>query len=104
MRSATASSRLDSMSAGTQDQPDVLPSTAGVQSAAVPATGRARRRLTPGESGPRAEKASDQLQRWLANDGEKTLGSLIEVLGVRSFAILFVVLLGVPALPLPTGG
>jgi hypothetical protein len=29
---------------------------------------------------------------------------LIELFGERSFAILFIVLLGVPALPLPTGG
>jgi hypothetical protein len=32
------------------------------------------------------------------------VGSLIELFGERSFAILFIVLLGVPALPLPTGG
>ena len=49
-------------------------------------------------------KVSDELQRWLTGDGEKTVGSLIELFGPRSFAILFVVLLGVPALPLPTGG
>jgi hypothetical protein len=47
---------------------------------------------------------SDQLQRWLSSDGEKTLGSLAEVFEEKSFAILFVLLLGVPALPLPTGG
>jgi len=34
----------------------------------------------------------------------KTLGSLIELVEEKSFAILFVLLLGVPALPLPTGG
>jgi hypothetical protein len=50
------------------------------------------------------EKVSDQLERWLASDGEKTVGSLIELFEEKSFAILFVVLLGVPALPLPTGG
>ena len=47
---------------------------------------------------------SDELDRWLGSDGEKTLGSLIELFGEKSFAILFVLLLGVPALPLPTGG
>ena len=47
---------------------------------------------------------SDQLQHWLGSDGEKTLGSLIGVFEEKSFAILFVLLLGVPALPLPTGG
>jgi hypothetical protein len=50
------------------------------------------------------EAASEQLARWLAGDGEKTLGSLIELFGQKSFAILFVLLLGIPALPLPTGG
>jgi hypothetical protein len=49
-------------------------------------------------------KLSDELQSWLTGDGEKTVGGLIELFGNRSFAILFVVLLGVPALPLPTGG
>ena len=47
---------------------------------------------------------SEQLERWLSSDGEKTLASLIELFEEKSFAILFVVLLGVPALPLPTGG
>jgi hypothetical protein len=32
------------------------------------------------------------------------LGSLVELFEEKSFAILFVLLLGVPALPLPTGG
>jgi hypothetical protein len=50
------------------------------------------------------EKVSDELQSWLTSGGEKTLGSLIELFGERSFAILFIVLLGVPALPVPTGG
>ena len=49
-------------------------------------------------------QVSDQLQRWLTGDGEKTLGGLIGVFEEKSFAILFVLLLGVPALPLPTGG
>jgi hypothetical protein len=49
-------------------------------------------------------KVSDQLELWLTGAGEKTLGSLVEAFGDKSFAILFVVLLGVPALPLPTGG
>jgi hypothetical protein len=49
-------------------------------------------------------KVSDQLEGWLNGDGDKTLSSLIELFEEKSFAILFVVLLGVPALPLPTGG
>jgi hypothetical protein len=47
---------------------------------------------------------SDELERWLQSEGTKTLASLIKVFEEKSFAILFVVLLGVPALPLPTGG
>ncbi|MCZ4492392.1 MAG: exopolysaccharide biosynthesis protein [Conexibacter sp.] len=47
---------------------------------------------------------SDELERWLTSDGDKTLGSLIELFEEKSFAILFVLLLGVSALPLPTGG
>ncbi len=54
------------------------------------------------ERGP--EKVSDALERWLASEGDKTLGSLIALFEDKSFAIVFVLLLGVPALPLPTGG
>jgi hypothetical protein len=60
--------------------------------------------VTIDKPSPEREKVSDQLERWLESDGEKTLGSLIQVFEEKSFAILFVVLLGVPALPLPTGG
>ena len=49
-------------------------------------------------------RLSDELERWLNREGEKTLGSLVETFGEKSFAILFVLLLGVPALPVPTGG
>jgi hypothetical protein len=49
-------------------------------------------------------RVSDELERWLRGDQPKTLGSLIDVFGERSFAVLFVLLMAVPALPLPTGG
>jgi hypothetical protein len=49
-------------------------------------------------------KVSDQLEGWLGGDGSKTVGGLIELFEEKSFALLFVLLLGVPALPLPTGG
>jgi hypothetical protein len=49
-------------------------------------------------------RVSDELQAWLSGDGDRTLGGLIEVFQEKSFAILFVLLLGVSALPLPTGG
>jgi hypothetical protein len=52
----------------------------------------------------RPERFSDELERWLRSDSEKTLGGLTELFGQKSFAVLFVVLLSVPALPLPTGG
>lgn len=63
--------------------------------------------LTPTETGgpPAAgPKLGDQLQCWLESESEKTLGSLVDVFGEKSFAIVFVLLLAVPALPLPTGG
>jgi hypothetical protein len=47
---------------------------------------------------------SDQLDRWLTSDGDKTLGSLVEMFGEKSFALLFVILLAPASLPLPTGG
>jgi hypothetical protein len=49
-------------------------------------------------------KVSDRLEGWLRGDGPKTLGSLIELFGEKSFAIVFALLLALPALPLPTGG
>ena len=50
------------------------------------------------------EKVSDQLERWFQQDEPKTLGSLTEVFGGKAFAVVFIVLMAVPALPLPTGG
>ena len=47
---------------------------------------------------------SDELRDWLDAPGAKTLGDVIELFGPKSFAVMFVLLLGVPALPLPTGG
>jgi hypothetical protein len=47
---------------------------------------------------------SDRLEGWMRGPGSKTLGSLIELFGEKSFAIVFVLLLAIPALPLPTGG
>jgi hypothetical protein len=49
-------------------------------------------------------KVSDELEGWLKGDHAKTVGGLIELFEEKSFALLFVLLLGVPALPLPTGG
>jgi hypothetical protein len=56
------------------------------------------------EPGTPPEKVSEELERWLEGEGKRTLGSLVELFKEKSFALLFVLLLGVPALPLPTGG
>jgi hypothetical protein len=53
---------------------------------------------------PDGERLSDRLKGWLQGDQPKTIGSLIDVFEEKSFAVLFVLLLAVPALPLPTGG
>jgi hypothetical protein len=50
------------------------------------------------------QKVSDQIERWLAGGGDKTLGGLIDVFQEKSFALIFILLLGPSALPLPTGG
>ena len=51
-----------------------------------------------------APMVSDELEQWLGGDQPKTLGNIIELFGRRSFALVFVLLMAVPALPLPTGG
>ena len=47
---------------------------------------------------------STELERWLKAPGTKTIGNLLEVFEEKSFAILFVLLMGLPAIPAPTGG
>lgn len=47
---------------------------------------------------------SDQLETWLRRDGERTIGGLSREFGDKSFAAAVLVLMFVPALPLPTGG
>jgi hypothetical protein len=48
-------------------------------------------------------KISAELDEWLKADRKKTIGDLVDTFGPRSFAILFIVLMALPALPLPTG-
>jgi hypothetical protein len=48
-------------------------------------------------------KVSVELEEWLGSDRKKTIGNLLDTFGPRSFAILFIVLMALPALPLPTG-
>jgi hypothetical protein len=51
-----------------------------------------------------APTVSDELEQWLGSDRPKTLGNITELFGPRSFALVFVLLMALPALPLPTGG
>lgn len=47
---------------------------------------------------------STHLEQWLKSKQSKTLGSLEGVFGEKSFAMLFLLLMFLPALPIPTGG
>ena len=47
---------------------------------------------------------SQQLEKWLNQKGPKTLKALSSVISEKSFAMVILVLMFVPALPLPTGG
>ncbi|MFS8117878.1 MAG: exopolysaccharide biosynthesis protein [Microcoleus sp.] len=47
---------------------------------------------------------SYRLENWLKNDSPKTITELIKVFGEKSFAISLLLLMVIPALPLPTGG
>jgi hypothetical protein len=51
-----------------------------------------------------AQPFSQQLETWLRQSGAKTVGSLQHIVAEKSFAIIFLVLMALPALPLPTGG
>jgi hypothetical protein len=50
------------------------------------------------------ERFSDELERWLESDDAKTLGQVNDVFGARAFAVTILLLMFLPALPLPTGG
>jgi hypothetical protein len=49
-------------------------------------------------------RVSDELEQWLGGDQPKTLGNIVELSGSRSFALVFVLLMALQALALPTGG
>jgi hypothetical protein len=51
-----------------------------------------------------APKISDLIDRWSLEESPRTLGDLIDRFGEKSFALLFIVLMALPALPLPTAG
>ena len=47
---------------------------------------------------------SEELETWLASDEPKTLGAMGGVFAEKSFAVTIMLLMIVPAIPLPTGG
>ena len=47
---------------------------------------------------------SDELERWLRSDAPKTFGGMTDVFGERGFAVTALLLMSIPAIPLPTGG
>jgi hypothetical protein len=47
---------------------------------------------------------SSRLNLWLKNKKPKTIASLNDIADEKSFAILFLLLMSIPALPAPTGG
>lgn len=49
------------------------------------------------------EPFSRHLNKWLKSNKPKTIGGLLDNFGEKSFAIFFVVLMALPATPLPTG-
>jgi hypothetical protein len=53
---------------------------------------------------PRTQPFSDELEAWLRADSPNTLSALGNVFNDRSFAVMILVLMFVPALPVPTGG
>jgi hypothetical protein len=50
------------------------------------------------------EKFSYRLETWLKSNNQKTLKDLDRVFAEKSFAIIIMILMAIPALPLPTGG
>jgi len=47
---------------------------------------------------------SVDLEHWFKLNHNKTVGDLLEFFGEKSFAILFLVFMFIPSLPVPTGG
>lgn len=58
--------------------------------------------MTTNDSSP--QTFSTRLRKWLASKEPKTLGDLYEEFDDKSFALFFLILMAIPALPLPTGG
>ena len=58
----------------------------------------------PTESTSAGRPFSEELQAWLDTDEPKTLGALDATFGERSFAVAVLLLMFLPAVPIPTGG
>jgi hypothetical protein len=52
----------------------------------------------------RPQVFSEDLHKWLKTGKDKTLFGLNQLFGEKTFAIAFILLMALPALPLPTGG
>ena len=50
------------------------------------------------------EKLSERLKKWLKSENKKTLSSLDDTFEEKSFAVAFLLLMALAALPIPTGG
>jgi len=59
--------------------------------------------MAEGVKSERRRSISVELEEWFETDRKKTIADLLDTFGPRSFAILFIVLMALPALPLPTG-
>src|SRR2546421_4199624 len=72
---------------------------------ADPGSVRSHEPLRVEDSSMKAERDfSDELEEWLRSDEPKTLGALEEVFQEKTFAVAILLLMFLPALPLPTGG
>jgi hypothetical protein len=62
-------------------------------------------RSKPKQAAERAEtRFSARLESWLKDDHPKTIGSLTDLIGDKSFALILMLLLFPSAIPVPTGG
>ena len=53
---------------------------------------------------PKPQPFSQSLETWLGSSKDTTLAGLNKVFAEKSFAIIFLLLMALPALPIPTGG
>lgn len=60
--------------------------------------------MTVSKQTKQPEPFSKTLHAWLKSSQDQTLGELTRVFAEKSFAIIFLLLMALPALPIPTGG